>query len=100
MILKVTKKEKPELFIEIGEHVIESTQEHRKGSSFYENVIIEFTHDQKQYYPNIEDYENYIGYWEANIISDPYHGYNDLIETLERVEPVKVEIIKYKKVKS
>jgi len=86
--MKITKKEKPELFTKIGERIIErSSNEHRRGSTFYVKYIVEFKPKDKIYYPEIQNYEDYIGYWETNefVESDEDVDWND-IEELTKVK--------------
>ena len=65
--MKVTRKEEPELFNEIGEMIIDKSQnEHRRGSTFYVKAIVEFKSEHKQHYPNVQDFYKYVGYWETN----------------------------------
>uniref|UniRef100_A0A6M3Y129 Uncharacterized protein n=1 Tax=viral metagenome TaxID=1070528 RepID=A0A6M3Y129_9ZZZZ len=86
--MKVTRKEEPELFNEIGEMIIDRSQnDHRKGSTFYIKAIIEFRPEDKRHYPNVHDYEKYVGYWETN----QYVRSEDDIDWEEITELTKVE---------
>lgn len=95
MIKKVTSKEVPELFVDLREIEVEKTyNEHRKGTSYYNRIVIEFKEEDREYYPNVENYEDYIGFWETNVIIDDYEwGSEEKFSELTRVE--KVEKISY-----
>ena len=96
--MKVTRKEEPELFNEIGERIIDKSQnEHRRGSTFYVKAIVEFKPEHKQYYPNTQNYEKYIGHWETNryIESEDYTDWEEITE-LTKVEQ-KTEMVEVKK---
>jgi len=93
---KITKKNVPLLFVDISEmcNGEDSYNEHRRGSSFYRKSIITFTNDDKEYYPDIDDFEQYLGTWETNIyvISDDNVNWDEITE-LTRVKEV-MKIIK------
>jgi len=91
---KITYKEEPLLFDDIGEFSIESDMNHRRGASFYRTDIIELKLEHKKYFLEIEDFEKYIGTWKTNqyIWADDY-GADDPISELIRV--TKVEKITY-----
>lgn len=63
MINKVTRKECPELFRDITEFEIERDEDHRRGSSFYVTAIVEFKEYDRKYFPEIVNFEDYIGTW-------------------------------------
>ena len=63
---KVTYKEEPLLFDEITEFAIDSIQDHRRGSGFWREDIIEFKEEHKKYFPDIENFEQYLGTWKTN----------------------------------
>lgn len=90
--MKITKKENPKLFKVVGELVIEdSYKEHRKGSTFYTKSIIQITEQDSDLFPNIENFSDYIGYWE----SDEYissEDYDEGITELTKVEKIKVMV--------
>ena len=90
---KITKKEYPSLFQEIGEFVIDdSRRDHRRGSNFFVDSIVEFTADYAKFFPEITDFTPFIGTWETNTyIWDDNHGaeWNE-IDTLTRVEKKEV----------
>jgi len=96
--MKVTRKEEPELFNEIGEVIIERSQnEHRRGSTFFVKVIVEFKPEHKKYYPNVQNYEKYLGFWETNeyVEGEDYINWDEIYE-LTKVEQ-KTETIEVKK---
>ena len=87
--MKVTRKEEPELFNEIGEMIIDRSQnDHRRGSTFFVKAIIELKPEHKQYYPNVQNYEKYIGHWET----DEYVESEDDVDWEEITELTKVEL--------
>ena len=87
--MKVTRKEEPELFNEIGEMIIDNSQnDHRRGSTFYVKAIVEFKSEHKQHYPNVQDFYKYVGYWETN----QYVRSEDDVDLEEITELTKVEL--------
>lgn len=87
MINKVTYKDCPELFNDILESSIDNEQTHRRGSNFFRVDIIELKEGDKQYYPQIENFEDYIGLWRTDEwIFDPEHGSDESPSVLTRVE--------------
>lgn len=94
MINKVTYKEEPNLFEDITEFSIDSIADHRRGSSFYREDIIEFKIEHKEYFPEVENFEQYLGTWKTNsVIWDDNYGFDDEFSELTRVE--KKEITTY-----
>lgn len=94
MINKLTYKEKPELFEDIEEFSIDSIQDHRRGSNFYREDIIELKEEHKEYFPEIENFEDYIGTWRTNnVIWDSEHGWDETFSELTRVK--QKEVISY-----
>lgn len=94
MINKVTYKEEPTLFDYITEFSIEEISEHRRGSNFYREDIIEFKEENKKHFPKIENFEKYLGTWRTNnVIWDDNYGFEDTFSELTRVE--KKEIVSY-----
>nr|DAI89589.1 MAG TPA: hypothetical protein [Caudoviricetes sp.] len=94
MINKVTYQEEPELFNEITEFSIDSEMDHRRGSNFFREDIIEFTADHKQYFEEVANFEQYIGTWRTNnVIWDDTHGFDSEFSELTRVK--KKEVITY-----
>jgi len=94
MINKVTYKEQPELFEDLLEMSIEDFQDHRRGSNFFRYDIVEFKPEHKEYYPSIENYEDYLGFWKTDTwIYDPEYGSDESPSELTRVE--KVETVSY-----
>jgi hypothetical protein len=99
MILKVTKKEEPTLFVELSKMVIDSIRDHRRGSSFYTQDIVEFKPEDIEYYPEIPDFvEKYVGTWITDsYIWDDNYSSDEQPTTLTRVE--RKEIVSYEWVK-
>lgn len=95
MINKVNYKDEPSLFNNIAEFSIDSDMDLRRGSSFYREDIIEFKKEHAKYFPEIENFEKYLGTWKTNnvIWSDDY-GFEDEFSKLIRVK--KVETVTYK----
>ena len=94
MINKITFKEEPNLFNGIVEMSIDENLDHRRGSNFYRYEIIEFKPEHKEYYPEVENFEQYFGTWMTNtVIWDDNSGFEDEYSELTRVE--KKEIISY-----
>ena len=66
---------------------IDDIKDHRRGSSFYVQDIIEFKEEHSKYYPEIKDFSKYLGYWITNsYIWDDNYGVEDEPCTLTRVE--------------
>lgn len=99
MILKVTKEEEPTLFVDLSEMEIDNIRDHRRGSSFYSQDIVEFKPEDIEYYPEIPDFvEKYVGTWITDsYIWDDNYGSDEKPTTLTRVE--KKEIVSYEWVK-
>jgi len=94
MINKVTYNEEPTLFDDIREFSIDSIQDHRRGSNFYREDIIEFTEEHKKFFPEIENFEQYLGTWRTNnVIWDDDYGFDETFSELYRVE--KKETVSY-----
>ncbi len=84
---KVTYNEEPNLFNDITEFSIDSIQKHRRGSNFYREDIIEFKEEHKRYFPEVENFEQYLGTWRTNnVIWDDNYGFEDTFSELTRVE--------------
>ena len=91
---KVIYKEEPLLFDEITEFAIDSIQDHRRGSGFWREDIIEFKLEHKEYFPEIRDFEQYLGTWKTNqVIWDSEYGFDETFSELTRVE--KKEVTSY-----
>lgn len=91
---KVTYNEEPNLFNDITEFSIDSIQDHRRGSNFYREDIIEFREEHKEYFPDVENFEQYLGTWRTNnVIWDDNHGFDSEFSKLTRVE--KKETVSY-----
>ena len=94
MINKVTYKEEPNLFEDIVEFAIDSIQDHRRGSNFWREDIIELKPEHKEYFPEVENFEQYLGTWITNqVLWDSEYGFEDTFSELTRVE--KKEKISY-----
>lgn len=94
MINKVTYKEEPNLFNDIKEFSIHTDEDRRRGSSYYRWDIIEFKPEDKEFFPNVENFEQYVGTWKTNTIVDDYeHGSYDSFSELNRVK--EQEVISY-----
>lgn len=94
MINKVTYKEEPNLFEEIEEFAIDSIQDHRRGSGFWREDIIELKLEHKAYFPEVRDFEQYLGTWKTNqVLWDSEYGFEETFSELTRVE--KKEKISY-----
>lgn len=93
-VLKVTRKYSPELFDEIGEFIIDSaSQEHRRGSSFYNEAIVEFKKEDQPMFKGMKgNFSKYCGLWKTNryVFSEQENGFED-IHTLTRVKKVEVQ---------
>jgi hypothetical protein len=97
MINEINRKNAKELgldFNELIEDFIEdSYDEHRRGSTFFKQSIIEIN---EEHYPNVN--KELYGFWETNeyVYSDDYGFDKQDIDTLHRVVPKeKVVITKY-----
>jgi hypothetical protein len=94
MINKITIKEEPLLFEDITEFSIDEISEHRRGSNFFREDIIEFKEEDKEYFKDIENFEQYLGTWRTNnVIYDSEYGWDQHFSELTRV--VKKETISY-----
>jgi|GEM_PF-3299788 len=95
MINKVTYSEQPELFDDITEFSIEEDLDHRRGSSFYREDIIEFKPKHKIFFEDVPNFEDYIGTWQTNnVMWSEDDGFDSEFSELTRVK--KVEKITYK----
>jgi hypothetical protein len=91
---KVTYKDEPTLFDDILEFSIDSDMDHRRGSNFYRTDIIELEPEHKEHFPDVEDFDKYLGTWRTNtVIWDDNYGWDETFSELTRVE--KVEKITY-----
>lgn len=91
---KVTYQEEPNLFEEITEFAIDSIQDHRRGSGFWREDIIEFKLEHKKWFPEVEDFEQYLGTWKTNqVLWDSDYGFEETFSELTRVE--KKETVSY-----
>lgn len=89
MINKVTYKDEPTLFDNITEYSVDELMEHRRGSNFFREDIIEFTEEHKEDFPEIENFEKYVGTWRTNnVIWDSEYGWDDKFSSLSRVKQV------------
>lgn len=94
MINKVTYAEEPNLFEDITEFSIHTDEDHRRGSNYYRWDIIEFKPEHKEYFEEVENFEQYIGTWKTNTILDDWeHGSDESFSELVRVE--KKEVVSY-----
>lgn len=94
MKTKVTYKEEPNLFEDIEEFSIDSVQNHRRGSNFWRYDIIELKPEHKEYFEEVENFEQYLGTWKTNtVLWDSEYGFEDTFSELVRVE--KKEIVSY-----
>jgi hypothetical protein len=94
MINTVTFAEEPTLFEERSEFAIDSIQDHRRGSGFWREDIIELKAEHKEYFPEVKDFEQYLGTWKTNqVLWDSVYGFEETFSELYRVE--KEEIIFY-----
>lgn len=91
----LTQKEYPELFEAINEDYesVESIKQHRRGSSFYCQDIIEIDEDWSEFAPSVTP-EMY-GFWRTNSYtwSDDY-GKDVEISELQRVEKHEKTVVK------
>lgn len=91
---RVTYNEEPTLFAGVKEFAIDSEQEHRRGSNFYREDIIEFKEDDEKYFPDVENFKQYLGTWRTNnVIWDDNYGFDSEFSELTRVE--KKETVSY-----
>ena len=87
MINKITYKEEPSLFNDIVEFSIDNDMDHRRGSNFYRTDIIELTPEDKEYFTEVEKFEQYLGTWRTNtVIWDSEYGWDETFSELTRVE--------------
>lgn len=87
MINKITYKEEPSLFNDIVEFSIDNDMDHRRGSNFYRTDIIELTPEDKEYFTEVENFEQYLGTWRTNtVIWDSEYGWDETFSELTRVE--------------
>lgn len=94
MINKITYKEEPHLFDDLTEFSIESIQDHRRGSNFFREEIIEFTEEDKQWFEEVKDFDKYLGTWKTNqVIWDDNYEFDETFSELTRVR--KKEIISH-----
>ncbi len=91
---KITFKEEPTLFDDITEFAVDSIQDHRRGSNFYREDIIELKEEYKEYFTEVENFEQYLGTWRTNnVIWDSEYGFDTGFSELTRVE--KKETVSY-----
>jgi len=98
MIIKLTVKEEPSLFEDVSEFIVKTNREYRKEKSFYTSHIIEFKDCHAEDFPEIENFEKYLGLWKTNTIVATYEGDSDeYFSILNRVIPIikNVELIEY-----
>lgn len=102
MVNKVTRSEQPELFEEIYEVFKEDSYSyHRKYGSFIKKSIVVFTEELRKYYPNVLNYDDYIGTWETNEYTYSAMGSDaSEIDELTRVEKVPVMSYEWKPVET
>lgn len=94
MINKVTYNEEPNIFEEIVEFAIDSIQDHRRGSGFWREDIIELKLEHKEYFPEVENFEQYLGTWKTNqVLWDSEYGFEEQFSELYRVN--RKEIVSY-----
>lgn len=87
LINKVTYKDEPSLFDDISEFSIDSDMDHRRGSNFYRTDIIELEPEHKKHFPDVEDFDKYLGTWRTNTVTwDDSYGFDDEFSELTRVE--------------
>jgi len=94
--MKLTKKEAPELFDAIREFIIDdSRKDHRRGSNFYVQSIVEIKEEYSQFLPSLTPIEDYVGFWETNqyITSEDDTDWSE-IDELTKVEQMEETIIK------
>ena len=86
---KVTFEQEPDLFSDIVEFTIESINDHRRGDTFFRKDIIEFKLTDSEYYPKIDNFEQYVGTWKTNkVIWSDGDGFDEGFSKLTRVEKV------------
>lgn len=86
---KIELKNIPALFEYISEFIIEdSYSDHRRNSNFFTKSIIEFTSEHSKFFPEVPNFNDYLGTWETNVyISDREHGTDwSSLNELTRVE--------------
>lgn len=96
MIKTVTYEQEPTLFEDIVEFSIDSQQDHRRNGNFYRKDIIEFKPEHKEFFPEIENFEQYLGTWRTNkVIWDDDLGFDEEFSKLTRVKQVEKIKISY-----
>jgi len=101
MINKVTYREEPTLFdnIDLTEFSVDNEMDHRRGSNFFRYDIIELLPSHKEYYPEIEDFDKYLGTWKTDtVIWDDTYGWDDKYSELVRVREKEVVTYKWEEV--
>ncbi len=96
MIKKVTAKETPGLFPDFGieEFSIDILENHRRGSNFFTQHIVEIKEEDKEYFPDVDNFEDYIGHWKTNtVVVDADWGKSDDYDELTRVEKVEKTVV-------
>jgi len=94
MINKVNYKDEPSLFDDLQEFSIDNTMDHRRGASFYRVDIIELKPEDKKFFPEIGNFEQYVGTWRTDeIVWSDDEGFDETFSEIERVE--KVEVVSY-----
>lgn len=106
MVNTLTRRTHPELFKTILEDFFywvkeDSEFEHRKGSSHYRKCIVELEEKDQQWFKQIDNFDDYVGFWETNhfMWSDMDWDKNEIIE-LTRVEKVPVTTYEWKPVEA
>lgn len=100
MINKVEYKDCPELFdnLLVDYDPIKTIRNHRRGSSFYCEDIIEIGEDDLEYFPTLP--KEYYGFWKTNTYMwDDNYGKEDGVSELTRVEKVETKTYKWIEVK-
>lgn len=71
---KITRKEYPQLFENVGEYIIkDSHNDHRRGSNFFVKSIVAFRESDQKY--STVDLSPFYGTWETNTyIRDDEYG--------------------------
>ena len=91
---KVTYNEEPNLFEEIEDFSIHTDSDHRRGSSYYRWDIIELKLEHKQWFPEVKDFEQYLGTWKTNrVLWNSEYGFDEEFSELTRVK--KKEVLSY-----
>lgn len=86
-LLYITDEEEPTLFEEIEEFSIDSFKNHRRGSNFYREDIIELKEEHRKWFPEVKNFEQYLGTWRTNkVIWDDNYGFDKPFSELTRVE--------------